>query len=154
MLGNALSTISVIFSSMVLVRLCIFMVGATVVSFGNCAIARENRGEEWVLGRSRCDCCHHKLSWWEVIPVFSCVLLGGRCRQCGKRFGFWHAMTEALGGTYYLLVLNSVRTLSGLFALLFIGTFIYYSVVILATDRKFQHFKRNRSQNTKYPCSK
>ncbi len=33
--------------------------------------------------RSACDACRRTLAWWELIPIFSYIGLGGRCRSCG-----------------------------------------------------------------------
>lgn len=35
-----------------------------------------------LLGRSACPYCHRQLSWYELIPVVSWVLLRGKCRTC------------------------------------------------------------------------
>jgi prepilin signal peptidase PulO-like enzyme (type II secretory pathway) len=38
-----------------------------------------------VHGRSMCSACHHQLAAIDLIPVFSWVMLRGKCRYCGKR---------------------------------------------------------------------
>jgi len=40
----------------------------------------------------------------ELIPVLSCVFLGGRCASCGVRFGFRHALVELAGGLFTVFV--------------------------------------------------
>jgi prepilin signal peptidase PulO-like enzyme (type II secretory pathway) len=33
--------------------------------------------------RSACDACRRTLEWWELIPIFSYIGLGGKCSSCG-----------------------------------------------------------------------
>ena len=49
-------------------------------------------------GRSRCDSCRRSLVWYEVVPVFSYVLLRGRCRACLARIAPSHAAAEVAMG--------------------------------------------------------
>lgn len=75
-----------------------FMFGGSMASFGNCVGYRINRGMNWVTGHSICPACGERLSFIELIPVFSCLLLKGRCRKCGAYFGFSDAITEMILG--------------------------------------------------------
>lgn len=59
--------------------------GASVASFGQCVITRTAQGESWISGRSRCDFCHHTLSWYENIPIASYLLQSGKTRCCQKK---------------------------------------------------------------------
>jgi leader peptidase (prepilin peptidase)/N-methyltransferase len=34
--------------------------------------------------RSQCPTCHHLLNWLDLLPIFSYLLLKGRCRYCDK----------------------------------------------------------------------
>lgn len=56
--------------------------GACVGSFIGTWSLRRARGEQALVGRSRCDDCHRRLSWAEMAPVASYLVLGGRCRSC------------------------------------------------------------------------
>ncbi len=44
--------------------------------------------------RSRCPSCHHQISWIENIPMFSYVVLRGRCRHCDKAISIQYPLVE------------------------------------------------------------
>ena len=62
-----------------------FAVYACVGSFIGVCADRIPRGEQIYKGRSHCDSCDRELKAWELIPILSYVLLGGRCKRCRKR---------------------------------------------------------------------
>lgn len=67
--------------------------GAIIGSFLNVVVYRMHTGRS-VAGRSHCLSCGHGLRWFELIPVFSFLLLRGRCRACGARIPVHYALTE------------------------------------------------------------
>lgn len=60
-----------------------FLLGICVGSFLNVLIYRLPKNES-LFGRSHCDNCGKKLSWFELIPLVSYIFLGGRCKKCKK----------------------------------------------------------------------
>ena len=69
------------------VFLCFWLavLGAVLGSFLDCAVSRWAAGEAPFRGRSRCAACGHTLGAGDLVPVFSFLLLRGRCRYCGER---------------------------------------------------------------------
>jgi leader peptidase (prepilin peptidase)/N-methyltransferase len=61
------------------------------------------RGESIVLPPSHCDACQRRLSWYELIPVFSWIGLRGRCRTCGVLVPMTYPMMELLCGAAFFL---------------------------------------------------
>ena len=59
--------------------------GLILGSFVNAFVWRLHEGRNWVSERSECPKCHHVLSWMDLIPVLSWLLLQGKCRYCHKR---------------------------------------------------------------------
>ena len=58
---------------------------AVLASFFATMAARAVAGSGWrecIGGRSRCDGCGRTVPAWDLIPVFSFLLLRGRCRFC------------------------------------------------------------------------
>lgn len=51
----------------------------------------------WVIEPSRCPRCHHRLSWWENLPLLSFLLLAGRCRKCRTTIAWRYPLMELLG---------------------------------------------------------
>lgn len=79
------------------------LLGACVGSFCNVLIYRIPKGEEFVKTPSHCMTCGHALSWYELIPVFSWLAQGGKCRSCGVKLSAQYPMVEALNGAMWLL---------------------------------------------------
>ncbi len=63
-------------------------------SFLGTIVTRQDRLASAILGRSACDHCGSPLKAWDLVPVISWVTLGGRCRYCGGRLGFFYPLME------------------------------------------------------------
>ena len=68
--------------------------GAVLGSFLNCAAWRIAHGESFVKGRSHCTSCGHVLGFLDLIPVFSWIFLGGKCRYCKTKISPRYMLTE------------------------------------------------------------
>lgn len=67
--------------------------------------------------RSFCPKCHHQLSWWENIPLFSFILLKGKCRSCANPISWQYPLVEAaMGALAVLSVYHFGWNLNGLLA--------------------------------------
>jgi leader peptidase (prepilin peptidase) / N-methyltransferase len=85
----------------------IFCLGLIIGSFLNAVIFRLNENESFVGGRSHCMHCHHELSAYDLIPVVSFILLGGKCRYCHKQISWQYPAVELITAvTFSLLALN------------------------------------------------
>ncbi len=69
---------------------------ASLASFFQVVIYRTNREESFVTGRSRCEHCHKQIAWFDNIPLYSFLVLGGRCRSCRKSIAISHFVLEFL----------------------------------------------------------
>ena len=69
--------------------------GAIAGSFLATLILRWERGERVTAGRSRCDGCGRALRVWELVPLLSAALGGGRCARCGTAIEPLHGRVEA-----------------------------------------------------------
>jgi len=58
------------------------LLGLAFGSFLNVLIDRLPARKSLVHPSSHCDACKHKLSFFDLIPVFSYLILRGRCRYC------------------------------------------------------------------------
>jgi prepilin signal peptidase PulO-like enzyme (type II secretory pathway) len=83
--------------------LFLFVLGSAIGSFLNVVIDRIPR-EESLNGRSHCDHCKKTLAPLDLVPVFSYVFLGGKCRYGGKRLSVQYPLIEALTGGLFVLV--------------------------------------------------
>lgn len=77
------------------------VVGGCVGSFLNVVIYRLPEGQSLVSPSSRCPKCGHELSWFENIPIFSWLVLGGRCRKCKASISFQYPLVEIIGALLF-----------------------------------------------------
>ena len=75
-----------------------FILGTVFGSFFNCMAWRIAHHESIVSGRSHCAVCGHPLSAADLVPVFSYLLLKGRCRYCGEKIHPRYMISELLLG--------------------------------------------------------
>src|SRR3989344_9431032 len=81
---------------LILESIFVFALGAICGSFFNVLILRKNTGESVVWEGSRCLSCGHKLAPLDIIPIFSYLFLGGKCRYCGSKFSAQYPFVEFL----------------------------------------------------------
>ncbi len=84
----------------------IFLFGLIIGSFLNCVIYRFEKGESFLKGRSYCPRCKHILSWQDLIPLLSFLILKGKCRYCRQKISFQYPLVELATGLIFLLILN------------------------------------------------
>lgn len=82
----------------------VFLYGIIIGSFLNVCICRIPKKENIATVRSHCVSCGEQLKWYDLVPLFSYLALGGRCRRCGDKISVQYPLVEALNGSLYLLV--------------------------------------------------
>ena len=73
-----------------------FFFGLLIGSFLNVAIHRWPRDLSVVQPRSHCPKCGKTLPWYDLVPVVSFALLGGKCRNCGARISWRYPVVELM----------------------------------------------------------
>jgi leader peptidase (prepilin peptidase) / N-methyltransferase len=81
----------------------VFAFGACVGSFLNVVVWRLPRGESLVTPPSHCPKCNTKLAWFDNIPVFGWIALGGKCRYCKQPISARYPIIEAITGGLFVL---------------------------------------------------
>ena len=66
----------------ILLYIVVFLYGIVIGSFLNVLIYRIPKKENIVTTRSHCMNCGYQLRWYDLVPLFSYLALGGRCRRC------------------------------------------------------------------------
>jgi leader peptidase (prepilin peptidase)/N-methyltransferase len=89
--------------------------GLLIGSFLNVVAWRLPRGESLIKPRSKCPGCQTQLKAYDNIPVFSWLVLRGKCRGCGEKISARYPVVEAVTAMLYVLVvalkLDDVREL-------------------------------------------
>ena len=98
----------------------IFIFGIVIGSFLNVCIYRMPLHESIITAPSHCMTCGGKLHWYDMVPVFSWLCLGGRCRNCGTKISVQYPVIEALNGVLYVDVfaVNGLNGVSGVYCLM------------------------------------
>ena len=84
--------------------LLVSMIGLLIGSFLNVCIYRLPKHENIVYVSSHCMSCGYNLKWYDLVPVFSYVCLGGKCRKCKAKISIQYPVIEILNGVAYLLI--------------------------------------------------
>jgi len=102
----------------------VFILGLVVGSFLNSVIYRLYTKESFLLAstprqraklplyrwwgfqRSYCPECKHELAWCDLIPVFSFIILKGRCRYCRKPISWQYPLVELVTGILFIFVFS------------------------------------------------
>ena len=82
----------------------IFIFGITIGSFLNVCIYRIPLGESIVTAPSHCMTCGWKLKWYDMVPVFSWLVLGGKCRNCKSKISVQYPIIEGVNGILYVMI--------------------------------------------------
>ena len=74
----------------------LFIFGSCIGSFLNVYIFRYPKSISIVYPRSFCPKCKKKINWYDNVPIFSYLLLGGKCRRCKKIISQQYLIVELL----------------------------------------------------------
>lgn len=88
----------------ILLYIIIFLYGIVIGSFLNVCIFRIPKQENIVKIRSHCMNCGYQLKWYDLVPVFSYLCLGGKCRSCKQKISVQYPLIELLNGVLYCTV--------------------------------------------------
>lgn len=88
----------------VFLYIIVFLYGITIGSFLNVLIYRLPKKENIVTTRSHCMSCGNQLKWYDLVPLFSYLVLRGKCRKCKARISVQYPLIEGLNGMLYSLI--------------------------------------------------
>lgn len=115
-------------------KLLIFLYGLLLGSFYNVVGLRVPVKQSIVAPRSACPKCGHQLTWFELIPVLSYMMQGGKCCQCKATVSPIYPIVELMTGLLFVsapLVLGwsteliVAWTLISLFMIIFVSDITY-----------------------------
>jgi len=93
-----------ILSTDIFIGIIVFLFGTIIGSFLNVVIFRYGSGTSSVRSRSRCLSCGKTLSWKELFPLLSFLILRGKCRHCGIHISTQYPLVEFLTGALFTIV--------------------------------------------------
>lgn len=108
----------------------IFLYGIIIGSFLNVLIYRLPLKQNIATENSHCMTCGKRIKWYDLVPIFSYIILGGKCRHCKSKISIQYPIIEATNGIGYLciFIINGFELVSVLMCLAF-SIFIVISVI-------------------------
>ncbi|NMA51252.1 MAG: prepilin peptidase [Mollicutes bacterium] len=79
----------------------LFLIGSCFGSFYLVISTRLPKKENAIFTRSKCDKCHKKLNWYELIPLFSYLFLKGKCSKCKNKINPLNFIVELVTGFFF-----------------------------------------------------
>ncbi len=87
----------------ILTLVFIFIIGTVFGSFFNVVGYRMPKNISIITPGSFCPHCHHKLKWYELIPIFSYLFLNGKCLKCKQKISVMYPLVEITTGILFLV---------------------------------------------------
>lgn len=86
-----------------LVVIACAVMGLLIGSFLTVVVDRVPRGASIVAPPSACGACGNRLTAPDLVPVFSWLVLRGKCRHCGAKIGIEPIVVELANATLFVL---------------------------------------------------
>jgi leader peptidase (prepilin peptidase)/N-methyltransferase len=126
-----------------------FILGACIGSFLNVVIYRVPEGISLVSPPSHCPNCKKEIQWYQNIPLFSWLMLGGKCASCSCRIPVRYFLIELLTGVMFLLVFGKVVLYHEPLPVLI----VYFAMTMLVVTTVFIDFEHQIiPDKTTYPA--
>jgi len=123
----------------------VFIMGTVFGSFFTLAVYRLPLHKDITHERSFCPNCNHRLEFLDMIPIWSYIFLGGKCRYCGEKIRPRYLILEILSGLVFLVSFISFKISLYNFNIFIIVQFIFFvftyiSLIIIGFIDKEHHF--------------
>jgi leader peptidase (prepilin peptidase)/N-methyltransferase len=106
------------------------VLGALIGSFLNVVVWRVPQGLSIVRPRSACPQCGHEIAWYDNIPIFSYVMLGGKCRNCKAHISMRYPLVEAATAVAFGVL--AAGPYLGWYAAALLPTLLYWAAIGIA----------------------
>lgn len=111
-----------------------FILGSVMGSFFHVVATRMSNDESIITPSSHCHICDHKLKWYELIPIVSYIIQGGKCRKCGSYLPLSYLVIEIVTGILYAVCYHEY----GLSPELIISIiFISILIIVIVSDIEY-----------------
>ena len=118
-----------------MISILVFLIGLIIGSFMNVCIYRIPLRESIVTESSHCPVCKTHIKWYDLVPLFSYLLLKGKCRVCKTKISSRYPLVEfANGAGWFLLYL--IFGLKPMFFVLCVILSIFMVIAFIDNDRK------------------
>ena len=111
-----------------------FVLGLVFGSFYNVVGYRLPFGKSLITPGSECPKCHHRLKWYELIPLISFLIQIGKCTLCEEKISKFYPLMELLTGLLFALSFYLFGFSYDLLLLLVIASLF---VIVIVSDVNF-----------------
>lgn len=118
-----------------LIKTIYLLLQACFASFFYCLYQRLPMKDSFMMGRSKCEYCHHSLTWNDLIPVVSYLLLKGKCRYCHQKISISYFIVEELWIIINMIIITKFEIS---IELLIISIILLDLILISILDIKYQ----------------
>ena len=80
------------------------VLGSCLGSFFAAYVYRYPRQISISYGHSKCPQCSKQLLWYDLIPIFSWLLLKGKCRYCGNKLSVHYLVFEVINAVIFATI--------------------------------------------------
>lgn len=80
-----------------------FVLGSVFGSFYNVLGLRIPKNESIIFPNSHCPKCNKELKWYELIPIFSFLMLKGKCSNCKEKISLLYPLNELFCGILFMI---------------------------------------------------
>ncbi len=126
----------------IIIYVVIFLIGIVFGSFYTLAVYRIPKGQDITHTRSYCPKCNHKLSFLDLIPVFSYIFLGGKCRYCKEKIRPRYFIIELISGICFVAIaflmdlnIESI-TIIKIIDFAFIALYLTFVIIMAGIDKE------------------
>lgn len=85
----------------IFISICIFIIGTLFGSFFSLVLYRIPRHEDIIIKNSYCPKCKHKLGFFDLIPILSFIIRGGKCKYCREKISIRYFNLELFNGAIF-----------------------------------------------------
>lgn len=112
----------------IIVLVLTIIIGLIVGSFLNVVIYRFQTKLSIIAPASHCPKCKKPIAWYDNIPVFSYLMLRGKCRHCHEVISPRHLMVELLNSALWVIAFYYFRVTP-----LFFLSIVVVSILLVIT---------------------
>ena len=87
----------------IVICIFVFVFGSIIGSFLNVVILRTPLKQSIITEPSHCFSCGNRLKWYDMFPIFSWLILRGKCRFCKAKISPRYMIVETITAVLYLL---------------------------------------------------
>ncbi|MFH1825382.1 MAG: prepilin peptidase [Candidatus Firestonebacteria bacterium] len=117
-----------------MIEIFIFCFGAIIGSFLNVCIYRIPKECSLIFPNSFCPNCKKPIKWFDNIPLFSYIVLGGKCRNCKEKISIKYLTVELISAILFILLYEKFGI-----SLEFLSNIILFSFLIVIAFIDLEH---------------